>query len=266
MWGADDSGASRVQARYRPPGGAWRDPLFLSPVEARTPEVAAGDGGHAVVVYTVDARLFAVRRTSEGWGRRERIGSHAQPPQVAMDERGRATAVWSAFDPVGGAFHPTAATAAPGQAWTAPATLDPAATRSLPVVGLNRFGRSTAAWTREGAVLTSSRPLDGTWSSPRTVATPGEPLGATPPGLGLTVARNGASLLTWTRGPAGSRAIEGRFHPAGADWEPVRRISLAGTDAAAAESFLVPGRGGVAAWRAYDGQGRPHVQLRDLRP
>ncbi len=263
MWGADDSGGSRVQARYRPAGGSWRAAVLLSPVEARTPEPAIGDRGRAVVVYTVAARVYAVRRAAGGWGPRELVGRHAEPPQVAMDDAGRATATWSAYDVASGAFHPQAATAAPGRPWRAPVTLDPTPTTSEPVVGTTAAGRSTVAWTRAGTdVMTSAHVPGRAWTAPLTVASPGPGVGDSPPALGLTVGRSGAALLTWTAGGPSGHLVEAAHHPAGAGWGAPSTLSDPADDAAAAASAVGPG--GVTAWRAYDDTGAAHLQLRFL--
>ncbi len=267
MWGADDSGGSRIQARYRPAGGLWRAPVLLSPVEARTPEVAIGDDGHAVVVYTVKAVVYAVRRTDSGWGGRVRIGAHAEPPMVAMDDHGRATAVWSTYDVGDAAFRPQAAIAAPGAAWRKPVTLDPGVdTSSQPVVGMTPTGRATVAWTRDnGDVLTAAHLPGKPWTSPQLVAQRGAGVVGVPPYLGLTVGRSGAAVLTWTRGAAGSQRVEGIYHPAGVSWQGADALSPAGTDAAAAESYVGPGGRAVLAWRGLPDDGRQHLQLRFLR-
>jgi hypothetical protein len=266
MWGADDSGGSRVQVRYRPAGGLWRPPVVLSPVEARTPECAVGADGRAVVVYTVNARVLAVRRTASGWSPRERIGSHAQPPLVAMDDRGRATAVWSAYDVDDAAFRPQAATAAPGRSWRPPVTLDPGvSTSSQPVVGITPTGRTTVAWTRDtGQVLTAAHVPGRPWSGPRVVADRGAQVVGVPPFLGLAVGRSGAAVLTWTRGPSGAQRVESTYHPPGQGWQGTSVLSPADVDAAAAEAYVGPGAQAVTAWRGVDDAGSEHLQLRFL--
>ncbi|MGZ6781034.1 MAG: hypothetical protein ACXVF1_00035 [Nocardioidaceae bacterium] len=271
LWGADDSGASRVQARYRPAGQRWHAIATLSPVEARSPVCAIGNHGRAVVVYTVFARAFAVLRSPDGWTRRRQIGRHVEPPQVAMDDAGDVTAVWSALE-ADRVFRPQAVTRRVRGRWTAPHTLERSTgpqTFSWPTVAVTARGHSTAAWVRSNArVVTADHPVGGSWSSVRQVAPPSaDPVEPALPNLDITAGRSGSMLLSWTRrqGTA-SHYIEAAYRPTGHGWQQPARVSPAGVDAAAAEAFVRAGDRAVAAWRGYDSNGAAHLQLRKLHP
>ena len=269
LWGADDSGASRVQARYRPAGHRWHRIVTLSPVEARSPVCAIGHHGRAVVVYTVFARAYAVRRSAEGWAPKRLIGRHVEPPQVAMDDAGDVTAVWSALE-ADRNFRPEAVTRQVGERWTAPRTLDPLAQQQLaswPTVTMTPRGHSTVAWGRsDDRVVVADHRRTGSWSSAWTVAGPGDPVDLASSTLGITAGRSGAMLLTWTRGSAGSRYVEAAFRPSGGTWQAPRRISPKDVDAAAAATFVRRRSHAIAAWRGYDSAGAAHLQLRKLHP
>lgn len=264
---ADDSGASRVQARYRSPGGRWDAVKTLSPVEARTPVCAVGDDGRAVVVYTVFAHVFAARRTATGWVARRELGQHAEPPEVAMDDSGDITAVWSGLQG-DGVFRPQAVTRPAGGTWSAPQTFDTAATQSpsWPAVGISSAGLSTVGWARaDGQVVAADHPSTGSWSEPTVVAPAGDAVRSAPPALRVTVGRAGDALLSWTRVAAGQHRVEAAYRPGGGAWQPRRRVSPSGSDAAGAAAFVRAARS-VAVWRGYDAGGTAHVQLRRLTP
>ena len=270
LWGADDSGASRVQARYRPAGQRWHGIATLSPVEARSPVCAIGNHGRAVVVYTVFARAFAVRRSTDGWTRRRQIGQHVEPPQVAMDDAGDMTAVWSALE-ADGVFRPQAVTRRASGRWTAPHTLEPPTgpqTFSWPMVALTPRGHSTAAWVRSNArVVTADHPLDGSWSGVEQVApASADPVEPAPPNLDITAGRSGSMLLSWTLRGTTSRYIAAAYRPTQHGWQHPTRISPTNVDAAAAEAFVGVGDHAVAAWRGEDRDGAAHLQLRKLHP
>jgi len=269
LWGADDSGGSRIQARYRPSGHRWHGIANLSPVEARSPVCAVGDHGRAVVIYTQFAHVFAVRRTADGWMRRKEIGVHAEPPQVAMDDRGDMTAVWSSLE-ADGVFRPQAATRRLGGAWTPPHTLDPAldqtVTSSEPVVAIGPRGHSTAAWVRpDGQVVVADHPIGHPWSPVKEVAAPGDPAETVPPYVNIAVGADGSRVLSWTREDAWSHYIEAAYRRPRQGWQTPHRLSPAQVDASAAETFVQGGDHAVAAWRGYDNDGA-HLQLRKLHP
>lgn len=269
LWGADDSGTARVQARLRPAGGSWRGIATLSPVEARTPVCAIGDHGRAVVVYTRFAHVFAARRSTTGWRGADEIGAHAQPPQVAMDDAGDATVVWASLEP-DGVFRPQAVTRRAGAAWRPPRTLDPALDQPAfapePVVAQGPRGHAAVAWVRpSGQVVMADHPLAGPWSGPTQVAPPGVPAELVPPYVGITIGRGGSTLLSWTRtGPAAS-SVEAAYRPVHRAWQQPARLSPAGADAAAADAFVPASNRAVAAWRGRVGD-LLHLQLRRLRP
>jgi hypothetical protein len=270
LWGAFDSSASRVQARYRPAAGTWHGIATLSPVgDAGSPVCAIGDRGHATVVEVENGRVYAVQRSAGAWQPRQQVGKHAEPPQVAMDDGGDATVVWSAFG-TDDVFRPQAVTRRVGHAWTAPRTLDPALdqpqTYPEPVVTQGPRGHAAVAWVRPGGqVVMVDHPLAGPWSQVKQVAPAGVPAGLVPPSLGITVGRTGSILLTWTRHGPSSRYVEAAYRPTQGSWQAPVRLSPAGVDAAAAEAFVRPGDRAVAAWRGHDTDG-DHLQLRKLRP
>ena len=196
----EDSGAARVQARYRRAGAGWGGIATLSPVEANSPVAAIDATGSA------GRRLHRERdrlRCTPGRGsvgRPGRIGRHVEPPQVAVDDAGDIVVVWEAFVPSSGVFGPQAVTRPVGGPWSDPVTLDSD--------GLHRArGRRWTPWhqhRRLGRAPTAGRwcrphPVDGAWSSPSPSHRAGDRAVPVPPYLQIRVGRSGAAAGAWTR-------------------------------------------------------------------
>ena len=104
------------------------------------------------------------------------VGRNAQTPQVAVNARGDAAAVWRRYD--GTNFLVQAATRPAGGTWSAPATQSaPGRTPVEPVVAVADDGAATAAWTRSDGTndiaQASSRPAGGAWGTPLDLSGPG---------------------------------------------------------------------------------------------
>ena len=262
----EDSGAARVQARYRPAGAGWGGIVTLSPVEANSPVAAIDATGRAVVVYTVDATAFAVRRVAGQWRDPVRIGRHVEPPQVAIDDAGDIVVVWEAFVPSSGVFEPQAVTRPVGGSWSDPVTLDSTG-YTEPVVASGPHGFSTAAWVRsDGEVVVSTHPVDGVWSAPRPIAPAGDHALPMPPFLQIRVGRSGAALVSWTRTTSAASYVEAAYRPAGQTWLPPTRISPLTLRSSAARGFAYRGGRAVLVWRGTSDADVRHVQLRLLHP
>ncbi len=267
LWGAEDSGASRVQARYRATGASgWGPVATLSPVEADDPVVAVDARGGAVVAYTVDATAYAVRRVAGRWATPVRIARHVEPPQVATDDAGDVVVVVSALRVGTGDFVPRAVTRDAGGGWSAPVTLDDP-THARPVVGIGPHGTSTVAWTRaDGQVVASRRAVGGPWSAPHAVAPAGDPAGAGDPALQVAVGRDGSTLLTWTRHGVAADRVEASYRPVSGGWQSPVRVSPARFDSADARAAVGRHGTGVLVWRGVVASGDSRILARTLRP
>jgi hypothetical protein len=260
----EDSGAARVQARYRPAGAGWGGIATLSPVEANSPVAAIDATGRPVIVYTVDATAFAVRRLAGQWREPVRIGRHVEPPQVAVDDAGDIVVVWEAFVPASGVFEPQAVTRPVGGPWSDPVTLD-STDYTEPVVASGPHGFSTAAWVRsDGEVVVSTHPVDGVWSAPKPIAPAGVDAVPSPPFLQIRVGRSGAALVSWTRVTTTSY-VEAAYRPAEQTWLPPTRISPLTLRSSAARGFAYSRNRAVLVWRGISETER-RVQARLLQP
>lgn len=266
LWNQEDSGAAQVQARYRDPRRGWLPITTLSATEAASPVAAIDASGRAVVSYVIGGTIYAARRLSDGWAGSVVLGSHAEPPQVAVDDAGDIVVAWLALGTDG--WRPQAVTRPVGGAWTAPVDLAPPPVSAEPVVASGPSGTSTVAWSRtDGSVVASTRPLGGSWSAPQQVAPGGVAVRAAAPWFDLTVGRTGATLLSFTRAPdASTTYIGAAYRPAGGAWQPPTRVSPTGVQAGAAEGFVRRGDRAVLVWRGSTAQRLGLVQLRRLHP
>jgi hypothetical protein len=266
LWNQEDSGAARVQARYREPRGGWLRIATLSATEAASPVAAIDAPGRAVVNYVIGGTVYAARRLSDGWTGPTAIGTHAEPPQVAVDDAGDIVVAWLALGTDG--WRPQAVTRPVGGPWSSPVDLAPPPVAAEPVVASGPRGTSTVAWSRaDGSVVASTRPLGGPWSSAEEVAPGGVAVKAAPPWFDLTVGRTGATLLSFTRAPGSAPTYVGAaYRPAGGAWQPPTRVSPAALQAAAAEGFVRRDGQANLVWRGRTAQHLGLVQLRRLRP
>lgn len=266
LWGAEDSGAARVQARYRPAGAGWGRIATLSQVEANSPVCAVDAAGRAVVVYVVNGTAYAVRRPAGRWTAPRVIGRHVEPPQLAVGDAGDVVVVWSALLLDLGVFRPQAVTRPVGGPWSAPVTLDSAGPTE-PVVGTGPGGTSTAAWARpDGSVVAARHARTGTWSAPRVVAPPGDRVVPQSPYLQVSVGRSGAVLLSWTRQRGDASTVGAAYRPAGHAWLAPHRVSPTTLRSSAARGVVRSGDRSVLVWRGWSPTGVGHLQLRRLHP
>jgi hypothetical protein len=138
-------------------------------------ELAADSAGNAVAVWrgsTFDstevwARVFD---RSSGWGAAERLavtGDNTDPPAVALDEQGNATALWGqgtgpAYEAAAARYH--------DHVWTATETLSRAADGPVNRIALaaSPDGTAYAAWEQYGASPQVFVGLyQGTWTGPQ---------------------------------------------------------------------------------------------------
>jgi PKD domain len=160
-----------IQAAFRPAGGSWQAPVDLSPVQAP-------GSGH---------------------------------PQLAVDERGDAIAIWSRFGgPVQEAFKPA------GGAWQAPVDVT-GESGDEPQVVLDGQGDALAVWDDWAGVESAFMPVGGSWQAPVQVAGPGL-------AGGLQIASNEQGNATaiwdqWTNGFLSPRSVQSAFKPAGGAWQ-----------------------------------------------
>ncbi|SEB50843.1 hypothetical protein SAMN04489844_0340 [Nocardioides exalbidus] len=202
---------SRVQAVTRT-AGTWSAPVDLSSTAAptTTPDVALDPAGNATAVwggftgasYVVQT---ATRPAAGDWINVTNLSSPGvdafDTPQVAVDARGRATAVWQEND--GSGWIVTAATGRIGRDWSARTALSAAGQDAwTPQVDVDTDGNATAVWSLAGkdgdtarTVQAARLPARGDWTSPVDLSEPGG--NAWNPAL--VVDADGNATTAWSR-------------------------------------------------------------------
>jgi PKD domain len=147
---------SVIQASFRAAGGMWQKPVALSQTgqKAYTPQVATDAQGDAVAVWALDDREHwtiqdAERPTGGGWQApvdRSEMDENAYYPQLAMDSRGDAVAVWEVNS--GERWSVQGAAMPAGEGWQSPVSVSEAVTHGelFPQVAIDSQGDAVAAW------------------------------------------------------------------------------------------------------------------------
>ena len=211
-----------VETQSRQGSGPWNGGLkvLTTPITSTTPVAVAGSGGPQVTMNP-GGRISVWPQLVSGlpvlrnaWGSGSDFGawgedavlhqasdgvSAVEAPQVALDEQGRAVAVWRAYKNPPGAFGVQAATTGfINGAWSSPTTLVEGGGNgsTQPAVATDPTGDALIAWEIGGIVSAVSRPA-GT-----ALAGPGVPIsnlahpGFLPPQVGMDV--NGDGVVTWS--------------------------------------------------------------------
>jgi hypothetical protein len=211
-----------VETQSRQGSGPWNGGLkvLTTPITSTTPVAVAGSGGPQVTMnpggrIAVWPQLVSglpVLRNAWGsgidfgaWGEDAALHqasdgvSAVEAPQLALDEQGRAVAVWRAYKNPPGAFGVQAATTGfINGAWSSPTTLAETGGNgsTQPAVATDPTGDALIAWEIGGTVSAVSRPV-GT-----ALAGPGVPIsnlahpGFLAPQVGMDV--NGDGVVTWS--------------------------------------------------------------------
>jgi hypothetical protein len=230
---ADGTTRSEMQAAFRSAGGGWRAPdTISSPSESADEASVAFDGrGDAFAVWDAysadvpegDAHFsiqVAFRPADDRWQAPVDLSLVEAPgvghPQLAVDERGDAIAIWSRFGgPVQGAFKPA------GGSWQAPVDVT-GESGDEPQVVLDGQGDALAVWDDWAGVESAFMPVGGSWQAPVQVAGPGL-------AGGLQIASNeqgdaAAIWDQWTNGFLSPRTVQSAFKPAGGAWQTAVNI------------------------------------------
>jgi PKD repeat protein len=211
-----------VETQSRQGSGPWNGGLkvLTTPITSTTPVAVTGSGGPQVTMnpggrISVWPQLVSglpVLRNAWGsgsdfgaWGEDAALHqasdgvSAVEAPQVALDEQGRAVAVWRAYKNPPGAFGVQAATTGfINGPWSPPTTLAESGGNgsTQPAVATDPTGDALIAWEIGGIVSAVSRPA-GT-----ALAGPGVPIsnlahpGFLPPQVAVDV--NGDGVVTWS--------------------------------------------------------------------
>lgn len=245
---------------------AWEPPVTISDAgrNSELPQLAIDKKGNAIVVWeraddngtpeTIQAAFrlaggtFAAADTISGTGRR------SERPQVAVDKKGNALAVWEGEDEtetsrIEAAFRPA------GGTFTAAVILSEAGENaSNPQVAFDKKGNALVVWDRfvspNRRIQVAFRPKDGAFGAPESISDPGEN-GDEPQ---VAFDKKGNALVVWYRVDAGGDyRIEAAFRPKDGTFEAPVTVSNASTIAGYPQ-LAVDGKGNaLVTWYRYDG-------------
>jgi hypothetical protein len=230
VWVGGTFGGGVVQLATRRPGEAWSasaTDLSATGERAFQPQVALDDKGDGVAVWSLfdgsHYRVQAASRTGTdgAWSTPSDLslpGSDATSPQVALDGKDNAIAIWESNDGTGGIIQSAAKPA--GGAWSTPSDLSHGGIS--PKIGLDGSGNAVAVWQRTdfsaGTVLVESaaKAVNGAWSTTTTLG-----FGASPE---IAVDRSGDAVAVWQRYPT----IQAATRTPDGVWSSPSEISPAG--------------------------------------
>ena len=262
VWTGSDGTNTRVQASFRPAWGAFKAAELVSEAgqDAFEPQVALDHKGSATVVWTrFDGSRLRVqssfRSRWDGFQPAETIsepGQDAFEPQVAVDRKGNATAVWTRFDGTNeriqsafreyyDSFEPAETISAAGQG------------ASEPQVALDDSGNALAVWSRsDGAnlrVQSAFRPKWKSFGGTETLSDAGQD--AFDPQV--TLDADGDAIAIWVRSDGTNSRIQVGFRPRGLFFGGAQSLS-ADAHPASQPQVAADGSGNsLAVWTEFDG-------------
>jgi len=180
VWVLTQAAGDLAQSAVRPAGGAWQAPVSLSTAAQRASDaqVAVDGQDNAVAVWQRGSAAgvvvqSAARPAGGSWQAPATLSAAARlnrsRPQVAVDPRGNAIAVWERHDAA--KFVVQAAVRPAGGTWQSPANLSaPCRDAFDPQVAVDPQGNAIAVWERHNAAASvvqgALRPAGGRWQAP----------------------------------------------------------------------------------------------------
>ena len=218
VWQRPTFGDNRVQARFRPAGGAFgaTQNLSVPNAHAEGPQVAFDPAGNALATWSLEFVVQERFRPVDGnFGLTRDISAaaeNASAPQIAVDQAGNTLFVWPTFGATervqarfrsagGGLGQIQNISAQGGNPDEQQVTFDPA-------------GNAVAVWVRDDAagnhrVQAAFRPAGGIFEPAQTLSAAGQDAGA--PQVAMDAAGN--ALAVWHRFDGNHDRIQARFLP-----------------------------------------------------
>jgi hypothetical protein len=177
-------------------------------------------------------------------------GRDAESPQVAMDRRGDAVAVWvrshGAREVIESAARPA------GGAWSKPVRLTAGGAAEAPQVALDRDGDAVAVWQqargRKEVIVVAKHPAGATWSRPLNLSLPGKVEAPE-----VAVDSKGEAVVVWVLSRGARYVIQDATLPAGGTWSPPADLSVATADSARPQVAVDQAGDAVAVWQQARG-------------
>jgi hypothetical protein len=269
-WG---SGRGTGALAWRTAGGRWLSPTFITNLVL---QVALDRRGNAFALgYGHGNELrVAFKRARRAWRRPVRIGTaNGVVPQLVLDARGDAIAVWSQTlshrrgELVKSAFRPA------GGSWRRPATIGrPQELSGVPHIAVDPSGDAIVAWATYGrfnhccatAVQAVIKPVGGRWRRPVTIAH-NQRTGDVQVAFG----RHGNATAVWStyKGHASRGTVQSASRPAGGSWKAPVTIASAAWGFDSLRLALDPRGDALAAWKVITAPPSPsYVQTAMATP
>jgi hypothetical protein len=255
VWARSNGSDLIIGSAERPAGGTWSAPVELSAPgeEAHGAQVALDAGGDAVAVWERSNGSNVVVESAERpaggtWSAPVELsapGEEATNPELAVDPRGDAVAVWQRTEGahnviVRGAERPA------GGSWSAPTNITaPGEEAFHPQVAIDSQGDAVAVWVRaDEAIESAVRPAGGSWSAPSELTAAGGSENNPQVGIDST----GDAVAVWEGFDGTNFFVEGAERPAGGAWSAAGPLSAPGESAFAPQLAVDPKGDAVAAW------------------
>lgn len=240
VWG--ELYAYRAWARTFSPDTGWSAPILLSEspqVNSDSAQVSMDPAGNAVAVWAETSTLLRTpryhvyaRRFAAGAGWEPPVllddstGLHARMPQVGMDDRGNAVAVWSQyrfFNGVDGLGYDAlyAARYSPGEGWSASEYLranDVLWWARYPGLAVSPAGNAMAVGTIWGDVRTFSYDRSSGWS-PGLIPTSGGGVQENPHPISVIMDENDRAVAAWSQSDGTRQHLWTSRYTPGSGWE-----------------------------------------------
>jgi hypothetical protein len=270
VWRGFDGTNYRARAAIRPAGGSFGAVQTLSDPGGDVggpfsgPRIALDRKGNAIAFWyrfdgTNDRIEVAVRPAGGTFGTAQTIsdaGTDARFPDVAIDRRGNAIAVWTQSDGFNDRIR--AAVRRRGAAFDAAQTIsDSSGNATVPEVGVDRKGNAVVVWERTlmafpgvtHTIQAASRPVRGTFGTEQSISGPGEDSYEPQ----LAVDRHGNAIAVWTAYVSTTYRIRAAFQPAGGVFGTGQLLSAAAGDAGLPQLAIDKAGNAIAVWRHSDG-------------
>ncbi|MFA9462174.1 DUF7151 family protein [Thiohalorhabdus sp. Cl-TMA] len=266
VWAQDDGNRENIRANRYEPGIGWGSDHLIETHDgtpAEKPQVAMDGSGNAVAVwsqmqggtYSIRANRYDAGSGWEGAAAIEAIASDdATGPQVAMDERGHATAVWKVDDGTG--IYTWANRYEPGSGWGTAGAIETATGNSSgQQVAMDASGNAVAVWAKFPGGKKhayASRYMAGSgWGAPYLLETHNAG-GVENPRVAVDGAGN--ALVVWQQGDGVRDNIWANRFLVGAGWGSAQVIETDDSgEAEAPQVALDPEGNGIAVWQHNDG-------------
>jgi len=251
----------------------WLGEETISIAPSVSTKVAMDPEGNAVAIWSrqngTNSIIQAATRPAGGrWSPvadLTGIGPDTRSPQVAMDGKGNAVALWRS-EPAG--FGPPAffgsamqtATRPAGGAWSAPQTISNPTefAKGIPDLAVNVRGDAVAIWYGSSGntngsptvVRSASRSAGGSWSTPQELSTVGQ--NYIPQ---VVLDAQGDAVAVWANGPSFDRheEVKAATRSAGGSWTPQQQLSVTGEHVYRTQVAVDPAGNAVAVWHAEKG-------------